>query len=95
MTTQLRLHEVSRGLGGEWPSRLAAIEAQARPLLAPAAAARLGPARISTAAARSRSTTGRRTPGPKPPAGPEASQQAPHLRNRPDPKHDRGKGPTA
>lgn len=62
VTTQLRLREAGRGLGGEWPARLATIEAQARPLLTPAAGARLGPARPSSAAARSRSTTTGRGP---------------------------------
>jgi hypothetical protein len=57
VATQLRLREAGRGLGGEWPARLAAIEKQAQPLLTPAAGARLGPVRPSAAAARSRSTT--------------------------------------
>ncbi|MGW0188106.1 zeta toxin family protein [Streptomyces sp. NPDC003362] len=60
VVTQLRLREASRNHGGEWPSRLAAIEAQAQPLITPAAGARLGPPRPSSAAARSRSTTGKR-----------------------------------
>jgi hypothetical protein len=64
VVTQLRLREASRNLGGEWPSRLAAIEAQVQPLLTPAAGARLGPPRPSSAAARSRSTTGKRPPAP-------------------------------
>lgn len=79
--TQLRLRESGHSLGGEWPSRLAAIEAQARPLLSPAAAAQLGAARPSTAAARSRSTTGRPTKPATPRTGaPDPGHAAPQHR---------------
>ncbi|MFD9633684.1 zeta toxin family protein [Streptomyces violascens] len=43
VTTQLRLREASRPLGAEWPARLARIEQEAAPLLAPAEAQRLAP----------------------------------------------------
>ncbi|MET9987119.1 zeta toxin family protein [Streptomyces rochei] len=62
VATQLRLREASRDLGGEWLSRLATIEGQARPLLTPVAGAQLGPAHPSSAAALSRSTTTRSKP---------------------------------
>ncbi|MGV9920823.1 zeta toxin family protein [Streptomyces cellulosae] len=89
VATQLRLREASRGLGGEWPARLATIEAQARPLLTPAAGARLGPARPSSAAARSRSiTTGRRPPTPEA-AGPSERPQSTGHRP-PGPEQRRG-----
>lgn len=90
--TQLKLRESSSSLGGEWPSRLAAIEAQARPLITPAAGAKLGPVRPSAAAARSRSTTVR---GPKPPApgnpAPDAGRSAPR-RGPEGPEQGRGRG---
>lgn len=89
VATQLRLREASRGLGGEWPARLATIEAQARPLLTPAAGARLGPARPSSAAARSRSTTTGRQPSTpedtRPSERPRTTGQQP-----PGPKQRRG-----
>ncbi|MEU8473209.1 hypothetical protein AB0F30_36000 [Streptomyces sp. NPDC029006] len=93
VATQLRLHEYSRSLDGEWPSRLAAIEAQARPLLTPAAGARLGPPRPSAAAARSRSTTTSRNQ--KPPASgtsaPDTGRGGPQ--HRPEgPERRRGHG---
>jgi adenylate kinase family enzyme len=84
VTTQLRLREASRGLGGEWPARLAAIEEQARPLLTPVAAARLGPARPSTAVARLRSTTLSEPPAPGTPAPgthPSPPRQGPEQRH--------------
>ncbi|MFJ8335384.1 zeta toxin family protein [Streptomyces sp. NPDC094437] len=92
VNTQLRLREVSRDLGGEWPARLETIEAQARPLLTAAAGARLGPARPSAAAARARSTT----TGKKPPAPgtsrPDADRPAPRLGpDGPERHHGRGR----
>lgn len=57
LTTHLQLREASRDLGGEWPRRLTAVEQQAQSLLTAAATTRLGPARPSSSAARSRSTT--------------------------------------
>ncbi|RLU80184.1 zeta toxin protein [Streptomyces griseocarneus] len=57
--TQLRLREASRGMGPEWPPRLARIEQEAKPLMMPTDAQRLEGAR-RTAAAQSRSTTARR-----------------------------------
>ncbi|MFB7739822.1 hypothetical protein ACFC08_36915 [Streptomyces sp. NPDC056112] len=77
VTTQLRLRDTSRDLGGEWPSRLAAIEAQARPLLTPAAGARLGPPRPSSAAARSRSATTRKKPPAPGASAPGADRTGP------------------
>lgn len=72
---QLQLREASRDLGPEWPARLARIEEQARPLLTPAAGARLGPVRPSSAAARSRSTT-RSKPPTAGPAAPGTDRSA-------------------
>ncbi|AYA17996.1 zeta toxin protein [Streptomyces alfalfae] len=88
VTTQLRLREASRSLGGDWPARLAAIETQALPLLPPAARAGLGPARPSSAAARARSTTtgGRPSASGAKPANqsrPEAYQSGPEQRRGP------------
>ncbi|MEU8828839.1 zeta toxin family protein [Streptomyces sp. NPDC048636] len=72
VTTQLHLREASRGLGSEWMARLRRIDDQARPLLTPAANQRLGPARPSAAAARSRSTTQGKPPQRQGPgAGPD------------------------
>ncbi|MGW1004809.1 zeta toxin family protein [Streptomyces sp. NPDC002520] len=71
VATQLHLRQFveQRRLGGDWPARLAHIEGQARPLLSPAAAQRLGPVRPSAAVARSRSTTSPGRPaGSTPPA---------------------------
>ncbi|MFE6632414.1 zeta toxin family protein [Streptomyces rochei] len=76
VATQLQLREASRDLGPEWPARLARIEEQARPLLTPAAGARLGPVRPSSVAARSRSTT-RSKPPSAGPAAPGADRSAP------------------
>jgi hypothetical protein len=93
VATQLRLREFSRDLGGEWPSRLAAIEAQARPLLTTAAGARLGPTRPSAAAARSRSATTSR--GPKPTASGTSTSDGGQAaaRHRPDgPEQQRRRG---
>ncbi|MBV6700232.1 zeta toxin family protein [Kitasatospora aureofaciens] len=89
--TQLQLREFSRALGGEWPARLAAIEEQARPLLTPAANARLGPARPSAALARSRSTTVRR-PNPTAPGAPAADAGHAAPRRGPEgPEQRRGR----
>ncbi|WP_281277984.1 hypothetical protein [Streptomyces globosus] len=95
--TQLRLRETSRGLGAEWPQRLARIEQNALPILLPADVQRLTPAarpsaaaaRPSAAAARSRSTTTARKPdgptrGPaQDPGRPQApGREAPRRRPR-------------
>ncbi|MFF9070552.1 zeta toxin family protein [Streptomyces sp. NPDC014891] len=85
--TQLRLREATRGLGPEWPERLARIERSAIPLLAPADVQRLAsPARPSAAAARSRSSTTRKPGQPK--SGPAQDSGA-----RPLPHHHRPDGP--
>lgn len=85
--TQLRLRESSRGLGPEWPERLARIEQSAAPILLPADAQRVvPPARPSAAAARSRSTTARKPDQPKRgPQDPGSRQQPPqHRTDGPD-----------
>ncbi|MBW1603528.1 zeta toxin family protein [Streptomyces sp. JJ66] len=92
--TQLRLREASRGLGLEWPQRLARIERSAVPILRPADAQRLASAaRPSSAAARLRSTTSSRKPD-QPGRGPAhdtgSTRQPP--RYRPDgPESGRGR----
>ncbi|GAB7109608.1 hypothetical protein JCM4814A_79230 [Streptomyces phaeofaciens JCM 4814] len=95
VTTQLRLREAGRGLGGEWSARLARIEEQARPLLTPEAAARLSPARQSAAAARSRSTTTRGKPVKPSPESPGSgtSHSAPHHGRGPE-GSDHRRGPS-
>ncbi|MFF8280031.1 zeta toxin family protein [Streptomyces lateritius] len=81
--TQLRLREASRDRGPEWPERLARIERNAVPILKPADVQRLTPARPSSAAARSRSTTATRRqdqPGRGPASGSSPERQAPQHR---------------
>ncbi|WP_327286631.1 zeta toxin family protein [Streptomyces sp. NBC_01205] len=89
--TQLRLRELSRGLGPEWPERLAMIERQAAPLLTPAAAQRLGPSRPSSAAARSRSTTVRRRPAESPGAAPGTQPDSARRGPEEGPHQSRGR----
>jgi len=93
VATQLRLRQISRGLGPEWPARLAHIEEQAKPLLVAADAQRLGAARPSAAAAAFRSTTragkpAQQGPGAAPHTDPERS--APHRGpDGPEPRRGR------
>ncbi|MFI8178011.1 zeta toxin family protein [Streptomyces microflavus] len=91
--TQLRLRETSLRQGPEWPERMARIERSAAPILLPADAQRLAaPARPSSAAARSRSTTVRQSPakrGPAPDAG--AKQQPPRRPEGPEAGHGRSR----
>lgn len=51
------------------------------------------PRRPSAAAARSRSTTVRRTPGTQTPPVQRSAEQPPHLRHQAGPDRDKGKGP--
>ncbi|WNZ09773.1 zeta toxin family protein [Streptomyces sp. 11x1] len=71
VSTQLRLREGAQALGPEWPDRLTRIEDQARPLLTPAAAARLP----STAPSPPQPPMTPPTP-PTPPAPPKAAGPA-------------------
>ncbi|MCX4546553.1 zeta toxin family protein [Streptomyces sp. NBC_01565] len=89
--TQLLLREATRPLGPEWSARLARIEQKAAPLLTPRQARRLAPTRVSSAAARWRSTTmGKRS---APPAQGTTPSVDPAPRRRPDPPgSDRGRG---
>ncbi|MGI5484986.1 zeta toxin family protein [Streptomyces lavendofoliae] len=93
VAAQMRLREASRGHGAEWPTRLARIEQQARPLMTPAAAQRLGGTGPSTAAARSRSTTRttkKSAPGSTPAAG-SPGRSAPRQ-NPQGPEPGKGRG---
>ncbi|RST19624.1 zeta toxin protein [Streptomyces sp. WAC05374] len=91
VATQMRLRDASRRHGAEWPMRLAHIEQQASPLMAPAAAQQLGGTAPSAAAARSRSTT-RTFKKPDPSSTPApGSRDRSAPRQGPEPRKGRGK----
>ncbi|MFJ3877166.1 zeta toxin family protein [Streptomyces sp. NPDC090077] len=92
VATQMRLRERSHGLGPEWPKRLAMIEQQAAPLLTPAAARQLSPSRPSTAAGRSRSTTGCRRSPESPGAAPVSPPSSAPHRGPGGPPRTHGRG---
>ncbi|MFC4516443.1 MULTISPECIES: zeta toxin family protein [Streptomyces] len=89
--TQLRLREASRGLGPQWPLRLARIEQEARPLMMPADARKLEAARPSVTA-QHRSGIARRS-GPAAQGPGAAPGKGPTLHHGPeDPGQRRGRG---
>lgn len=88
VTTQLRLWQISGGLGPDWQARLIRIEQQAAPLMPPEAVHRLAAARAAaTAAATFRTSPAHRrdhSPSPSSASDPQAGPQRPAPQRGPD-----------